>query len=124
MNNIRTVSTDTPRLHWDVEAKPVKIPDGMTALEAMKADAKIVRRKNAHINQLEQRGRQQSQQMQERQDAVEAYLADKRVETARQIAAGANIPFNAVRHLVARMVAQGVLKKSGAGHNTKYEVAE
>ena len=24
MNNIRTVSTATPRLHWDVEAKPVK----------------------------------------------------------------------------------------------------
>ena len=24
MNNIRTVSTATPRLHWDVEAKPAK----------------------------------------------------------------------------------------------------
>ena len=124
MNNIRTVSTATPRLHWDVEAKTVKLPEGMTALEAMKADAKIVRRRNAHINQADQRGRQIRKAVQDRRDTIETHLADGRAETARQIAAGTNIPFNVVRHLIARMVAEGAVKKNGAGHKTTYEVAK
>ena len=50
MDGFYTVTTAKPRPQWEAGKPAINIPEGMTPLEAMKADALAIRKKTGHLH--------------------------------------------------------------------------